>query len=63
MGTQQSNQGAQDFFNSLGHAITSDIGAPGALASGISGLLSNGLSGIILPISILAGLYIISQKL
>ena len=58
-----SNQGAQNFFNNLGNAITSDIAAPGALASGISGLLSNGLSGIILPISILAGLYIISQKL
>ena len=58
-----SNQGAQNFFNNLGNAITSDLGAPGALASGISGILSNGLSGIILPISILAGLYIISQKL
>ena len=62
MGTQLSNQGAQDFFNLLGHAITSDLGAPGALASGISGLLTNGISGLILPIGILASLYIISQR-
>ena len=62
MGTQQSNQGAQDFFNNLGHAITSDLGAPGALASGLNSLLTNGISGLLLPIGILAGLYIISQK-
>ena len=58
----ESNQGAQKFINNLGYAITSDLGAPGALTNGISGLLSNGLSGIILLIGILAGLYIISQK-
>ena len=62
MGTQQSNQGAQDFFNNLGHAITSDIGAPGALANGLNSLLTNKISGLLLPIGILAGLYIISHK-
>ena len=56
-----SNQGAQNFFNNLLNAIISDLEAPEALASGISGLLSNGVSGIILPIGILARLYIISQ--
>ena len=35
MCSQQSNQGAQDFSNNKGHAITSDIEAPGALASGL----------------------------
>ena len=58
-----SNQGAQFFLKFWGTPLTSDIGAPGALASGIFGLLSNGISGLLLPIGILAGLYIISQKL
>jgi len=62
MGTAQSNQGAQDFFNNLGNAITSDIGAPGALANGVSNLL-NGIGNMVLPICIVAGLYIISSKL
>ena len=62
MGTAQSNQGAQDFFNNLGNAITSDIGAPGALANGVSNLL-NGIGNMVLPICIVAGLYIISTKL
>jgi len=62
MGTAQSNQGAQDFFNNLGSAITSDIGAPGALANGVSNLL-NGIGNMVLPICIVAGLYIISSKL
>ena len=44
------------------NAITFDLGAPGALAYGISGLLSNGKSGFILPIGILAGFYIISRN-
>ena len=56
-----SNQGAQNFFNNLGNAITSDLGAPSALASGISGLLGNGVSGLILPIGNLACLYTISS--
>ena len=58
-----SNQGAQNFFNNLGNAITSDLGAPGQLASGLNSILTNGISGLLLPIGILAGLYIISQKL
>ena len=62
MGTAQSNQGAQDFFNNLGNAITSDIGAPGALANGVSNLL-NGIGNMVVPICIVAGLYIISTKL
>ena len=62
MGSQQSNQGAQDFFNNLGNAITSDIGAPGALANGINNMLS-GIGNMVLPICIVAGLYIISSKL
>ena len=62
MGTAQSNQGAQDFFNNLGSAITNDIGAPGALANGVSNLL-NGIGNMVLPICIVAGLYIISSKL
>jgi hypothetical protein len=62
MGTQQSNEGAQRFFDNLGNAITSDLGAPGALANGISNLLSNGLTGLILPIALIGGIYIISQK-
>ena len=41
MGTTASSQGAQTFFNNLGHAITSDLGAPGELASGISCLLTS----------------------
>ena len=57
-----SNQGTQNFFNNLGHAITSDLGAPGALASGLNSLLTNGRSGLLLPLGILTGLYIISQK-
>ena len=57
-----SNQGTQTFFNNLGHAITSDLGAPGALASGLNSLLTNGRSGLLLPLGILTGLYIISQK-
>ena len=39
-----SHQGAQNFFNNLGNAITSNLEAPGALASGISDLLSYGIS-------------------
>ena len=62
MGTTASNQGAQIFFNNLGHAITSDLEAAWDLASCMSGLLSNGISCLLLPIRILAGLYIISQK-
>jgi len=62
MGTAQSNQGAQDFFNNLGNAITSDIGAPGTLANGINNMLS-GIGNMVLPICIVAGLYIISSKL
>ena len=62
MGTAQSNQGAQDFFNNLGSAITNDIGAPGALANGVSNLL-NGIGNMVVPICIVAGLYIISTKL
>ena len=62
MGKTASNQGAQTFFNSLGHAITSDLGTPGALASGLHSLLTNGISGLIFPIGILAGLCIICQK-
>ena len=62
MGTAQSNQGTQDFFNNLGTAITNDIGAPGALALGVSNLL-NGIGNMVLPICIVAGLYIISSKL
>ena len=61
MGTAQSNQGALDFFNNLGSAITNDIGAPGALANGVSNLL-NGIGNMVLPICLVAGLYIISQK-
>ena len=53
MGTAQSNQGAQDFFN---------IGAPGARANGINNMLS-GIGNMVLPICIVAGLYIISSKL
>ena len=62
MGTAQSNQGTQDFFNNLGSAITNDIGAPGALANGINNMLS-GIGNMVLPICIVAGLYIISSKL
>ena len=62
MGTAQSNQGAQDFFNNLGSAITNDIGAPGALANGINNMLS-GIGNMVLPICIVAGLWVISSKL
>ena len=58
MGTTASNQGTQTFFNSLGHAITSDLWATGA----ISGLLTNGIFCLVFPIDILAGLYIKSRK-
>ena len=61
MGTAQSNENAANFFNNLGNAITSDIGAPGALANGVSNLL-NGIGNMVLPICLVAGLYIISQK-
>ena len=50
MGTTESNQGAQNFFNKNRHAFTSDLGAPEELAFGISGLLANSISGLILPI-------------
>jgi len=62
MGTAQSNQGAQDFFNNLGTAITNDIASPGNIALGVSNLL-NGIGNMVLPICIVAGLYIISSKL
>ena len=61
MGTAQSNENAANFFNNLGNAITSDIRAPGALASGVSNLL-NGIGNMVVPICIVAGLYVISQK-
>ena len=61
MGTAQSNQGALDFFNNLGSAITNDIAAPGNIALGVSNLL-NGIGNMVLPICLVAGLYIISQK-
>ena len=61
MGTAQSNENAANFFNNLGNAITNDIGAPGALANGVSNLL-NGIGNMVLPICLVAGLYIISQK-
>ena len=57
-----SNQGAQNFLNNLVNAITSDLGAPGALANGLNNLVNNGISGLIRSIKILAGLYIINRK-
>ena len=57
----ESNQGAQNFCNNLGNAVTSDLVAYWARASSISSLLSNGISGKVLFIGILAGLYIISH--
>ena len=57
MGTAQSNQGAQDFFNNLGSAITNDIASPGNIALGVSNLL-NGIGNMVLPICIVAGLYL-----
>ena len=62
MGTQQSNQGAQDFFNNLGRSITNDIGAPGNLINSVSGLIT-GISNIAPILAVVAGLYIISTKL
>ena len=62
MGTTASNQGAQQFFNNLGSAITNDIGAPGNLINSVSGLI-NGLSNIAPVIAVVAGLYIISTKM
>ena len=63
MGTKQSNEGAQNFFNNLGNAITNTFAAPGQLSQGITSLLSNPLSGLMLPIMGLGALYIISQKM
>ena len=62
MGTAASNQGAQT-LKILGPAITSDLRAPGALPSGISGLSKNVISGLIFSIEYLVGLYIISLKI
>ena len=50
-----SNQGAQNCFSNLQSAITSDVGAPGALPNGFSGLLSNGISGLLFPFAVVAG--------
>jgi len=62
MGSQQSNADAANFFNNLGTAITNDIASPGNIALGVSNLL-NGIGNMVLPICIVAGLYIISSKL
>ena len=62
MGTTASNQGAQTLLKNLGHAITFDLAIPENLASGISCLLRSGICGLILPIGILAGLYIMCQN-
>ena len=62
MGSQQSNADTATFFNNLGTAITNDIASPGNIALGVSNLL-NGIGNMVLPICIVAGLYIISSKL
>ena len=68
MGTQQSNEGATKFFYGLGgvlerggNALSSTIGAPGAIAAALSNYISSPLGGITLPIIILGGMYVASQ--
>jgi hypothetical protein len=70
MGNKQSDKGARDFFYGVGGvfergagALTSTIGAPGALAGALSNYISSPLGGITLPIIILGGLYVASQVL
>ena len=63
MGTSQSNEGAAKFFNNLGSAITNDIAAPGNIANALSNTLNSGIASLLLPIAVIAGIYIISQKL
>ena len=62
MGTAQSNENAANFFNNLGNAITSDIGASGNIANALSNTLNSGITSLLLPIAVIAGIYIISQK-
>ena len=62
MGTSQSNEGAAKFFSNLGNAITNDIAAPGNIANALSNTLNSGITSLLLPIAVIAGIYIISQK-
>ena len=69
MGNKQSDKGARDFFYGVGgvfekggNAISSTLGAPGALAGALSNYISP-LGGITLPIIVLGGLYVASQVL
>ena len=66
----ESNKGARDFFFGVGGtlekgagALSSTIGAPGALAGALPNYVSSPLGGITLPIIILGGLYVASQVL
>jgi len=70
MRNQQSDKRARDFIYGLGgvwerggNAISSTIGAPGALAGALSNYISSPLGGITLPIIVLGGLYVASQVL
>ena len=70
MGSKQSNDNANKFFYGLGgvlerggNAISSTIGAPGALAGALSNYISSPVGGITLPIIVLGGLYVASQVL
>jgi hypothetical protein len=68
--TQKTDKGARDFFYGVGgvfekggNAISSTLGAPGALAGALSNYISSPLGGITLPIIVLGGLYVASQVL
>ena len=70
MGNKQSDAGARDFFLGIGGALekqagalSSSIGAPGALAGALSNYINSPLGGITLPIVVLGGLYVASQVL
>ena len=72
MGTSESKAGAQKFFAGVGGVL--ERGANGAinmmtmpvqiantLANGASNFLNNPLSGIIIPVCIIGGIYVITQ--
>ena len=68
MGTKQSNEGAADFFHTIGgnlqglsNAMTSSISAPGQIAEALSNYISSPLGGITIPIVIIGGIFVFTQ--
>ena len=69
MGSQQSNAGAAKFFGGVGGILEKGANTainlasvPSQLAGSLTNFMNNPLSAIAIPIILLGGLYVISQK-